>query len=359
MRWFLFGLIISGIAIGVPIAYSKFSKPKYILSSLPYSYQEIERKYREEVISQINEKLEGKGVSSEVKDILEKLKNNLGREENNKLVERLNSLLQDDEIKSISSKLVIRWEPDERKVKIGKEIFENLCMTCHGRAGDSFNITPEGLKTDIGYPIYARDFTGKYHREGKVVFKFASDYFGEFASDEDLKKIIKEGLAGTPMPGFTYLSDEEINSLLEYIKSLNPRWKFASPQPKNYPVPPTDLLSEERIERGRRQFMTVCIACHRNIESGEEPLEQPLAWYKFDKKGNIITQDGSPSFQMIKARWFGKEPLRRGKPEYIFATIRDGIAGTTMTPWRHLGDETIWDLVSYILYIEKKGAASK
>jgi hypothetical protein len=30
-----------------------------------------------------------------------------------------------------------------------------------------------------------------------------------------------------------------------------------------------------------------------------------------------------------------------------------------MTPWGHLGDETIWDLVSYVLYLENKNLNAK
>jgi mono/diheme cytochrome c family protein len=353
MRGILIGVLIAIFSIGVPALYRSFGKPKYPVSEIRLDSSEIEKRYRESVVSEILSKLnevEQNDQVNKLKNLAEELKENLPRDENNKLVNEAKSLSSGmEDVANLFDKLLIRYEPNPEKVSYGKKLFENWCATCHGREGDSLPITPEGLKTLLGYPIYARDFTGKYHREGKVVFKFASDYTGEFAPDEEIKRIIVEGLPGTPMPGFPMLEEKELDAILEYMKSLNPRWKFYEPKKLELPTPPPDLMSDERIERGRKQFEVVCVACHRNIEKGEEPIEQPLAWYKFDKKGKK-----SEEFQVVKARWFGKEPLRRGKPEYIFLTIKKGIAGTTMTPWGHLGDETIWDLVSYVLYLENK-----
>ncbi len=356
MKGILIGILVVVFSIGVPTLYRNFGEPKYLVSEVRVDNSEIEKKYRESVVSEILNKLSeldgNEEVVNRLKNLAERLKENLLLDENNKLVNEAKSLSSDigrEDIANLFDKVFIRYEYNPEKVSYGKKLFENWCATCHGREGDSLAITPEGLKDSLGHAIYARDFTGKYHREGKVVFKFASEFVGEFASDEEIKRIIIEGLPGTPMPGFPMLEEKELDAILEFIKSLNPRWKFYEPKKVDLPTPPSDLMSDERIERGRRQFQTVCVACHKNVENGEEPIEQPLAWYKFDKSGRK-----SDEFQSVRSRWFGKEPLRRGKPEYVFLTIKRGIAGSTMTPWAHLGDETIWDLVSYVLYIENK-----
>lgn len=351
MKGILIGIVLSILAVGIPVLYIKTSHPAYKKSVVRFDPKEVELKYRKEKVEIIKSKV---GDNPKVLSLLDKLKNILPKEENNKIVDQIVALAPD--IKEDIEALRIKWEPDPKKVEIGKNYYKNYCMTCHGVEGDSLPVTPEGLQTDLGYPIFARDFTGKYHREGKVVFKFASPFLGEMAADEDLIRIIREGLPGTPMPGFPTLTDTEISYILEYIKSLNPRWKFYKGEKRNYPEPPTDLYSEERINRGRETFLTICVACHRNVEKGEEPLEQPLAWLKFDKDGRILKDGDSPVFQSIKARYFGKEPLRRGSPSEIFVTISEGIAGTTMTPWKHLGEEKIWDLVAYIIYLQKGGA---
>lgn len=232
----------------------------------------------------------------------------------------------------------------EERVRQGKELYEAMCMTCHGRNGDAFPVTREALITQGGDVIFARDFTGKTHMQGKVVFKYTWGGFGgEFATDEELKYIIRHGLYGTPMPGFESLSDEELDALVAYIKQFSDRWKEFKP----YEIPqvqvPDDLLSEERIQRGRELFKQKCIACHGDQEAGQDPLPQPAMW----------KVPGTDSAYMITARDFRTEPLRFPEPENIFRTIKVGIGGTTMNPaaWQELSDTAIWDLVSYILYL--------
>ncbi len=111
--------------------------------------------------------------------------------------------------------LTVRWEPDVAKVEQGRVLYGLRCATCHGASGDGNPITPEGLSVD------PRDFTGRSHSLKKVVFKFnTSDRPDMLALDEDLKKTIREGLPGTPMPGYPTLSDEEMDALLEYIKTF-------------------------------------------------------------------------------------------------------------------------------------------
>lgn len=353
MRWLLISLILGGMAVLIPIWYISGSiSPDYKKSYVHHDPINAELKYRQEKVQAIRDKVKDLLVDKKVQEILDKLEKSQPKDLNNKILEELKNLIPPEQLNGLEAlieDLRITWEPDPKRVEVGKNYYKNYCMTCHGFEGDSLTVTPEGLKTDLGYPIFARDFTGKYHRDGKLVFKYASSFVGEMASERDLRKIIKEGLPGTPMPGYPYLTDSEIDYILEYIKSLNYRWKFNKAQERVYPTPPQDLA--QRVESGRQVFQSVCIACHRNPEKGEEPLEQPLAWYKFDKDGKILKDE----FQTIRARYFGKEPLRRGDPSDIFLTISEGIAGSTMTPWKHLGEEKVWDLVAYIIYLQQKG----
>ncbi|MCS7212687.1 MAG: cytochrome c [Candidatus Calescibacterium sp.] len=359
MKGIPFAIFLGLITIGLPILYISVSHPRYKKSIVDYDLVDIESKYRQEKVQNLKNKIaEIVGENGKVLVSLDRLLNPLPMEENNRILDEVASELPKDLLDSLKDsieELRMKWEPDSKKVQIGKEYYKNYCMTCHGMYGDSLPVTPEGLKADLGYPMYARDFTGKYHREGKVVFKYASSFLGEMAPDEELKRIIREGLPGTPMPGYPYFTDAELDYIIEYIKSLNPRWKFYKAEVRNYPQPPQDLYSEERIQRGREAFQSVCIACHRNPEAGEEPLEQPLAWYEFSEDGAILKDGENPKFQAVKARYFGKEPLRRPNPSEIFVVIQEGIAGSTMTPWKHLGDEKIWDIVSYIIYLQQKG----
>ena len=148
--------------------------------------------------------------------------------------------------------LTVRWTPNQDAVEKGRFLYTINCMTCHGFNGDGNPVTPEGL------PINPRDFTGKSHINQKVMFKYKSlNKTDSLALDEDLKKTIKEGLPGTPMPGFSILSDDDLNSLLEYIKTFAYEiWRYEQPAGPVLQVPtaPEDLKSQVRIDGGRTLF---------------------------------------------------------------------------------------------------------
>ncbi len=235
---------------------------------------------------------------------------------------------------------------EDSLLALGKELYEANCMVCHGRNGDGYPVTPEALVTYGGDLIYPRDFTGKTHAAGKVVFKYTWGGFGgEYASDEELKYIIRHGLYGTPMPGFEGFSDRELEAIVKYIKSLNPGWKDYKPTALPEVKVPDDLMSSERIERGRALFKSKCTSCHGDPEAGREPIQQPLSWYV----------PGTDSVQMIKARDFVNDVLRFPEPENIYRTIKVGIGGTPMNPamWKELSDSAIWDLVAYVIYLNR------
>ena len=99
------------------------------------------------------------------------------------------------------------------------------CMTCHGVNGDGKPVTPEYLS------VPPRDFTGQSHAIGRLTFKFTSlNWSDPLALDEDLEKTIREGLPGTPMPGFQDLTDEEMDAVMDYIKSFGYGWwKYQRP----------------------------------------------------------------------------------------------------------------------------------
>ncbi len=205
-----------------------------------------------------------------------------------------------------SEELTVRWEPNQEAVERGHFIYNISCMTCHGFNGDGASVTPEGL------PIRPRDFTGKSHITQQVMFKFKSlNKTDPLALDEDLKKTIREGLPGTPMPGFSILSDQDIEDLLEYIKTFGYAvWRFKQPTVPALEVPPVplDLTSQARIDEGRTLFTSRgCIACHGDIEQGgSPPVQFPTEWQ--DEEGKTI---------LVWPRNFASDPLRRPDPQDI------------------------------------------
>ncbi|MFQ6029727.1 MAG: c-type cytochrome [Dehalococcoidia bacterium] len=235
--------------------------------------------------------------------------------------------------------LAVKWLPDPGRVELGRSLYRVDCATCHGSEGDGESITPEALS------IVPRDFTGKSHSQQAVVYKFSST--DRLALDEDLSKTIKEGLPGTPMPGFSTLTDSEVNALLDYIKTFGyVSWKYQQPQVPALAVPatPTDLGAANRSAGGRELYSSRgCVACHGDVEQGGAPLAGLVSEWSVD--GEVVP---------IAPRNFLTEPLRRPDPPDVFQAIRLGIKGTPMVANNITDDET-WNLIAYIFELRRSG----
>ena len=332
--------------------------------------QQDELAYRAEVVRSAEELISaGIGLlmanapreeQAAVRPVLVKVRGNLvqlaqitEREENNRLVDDSVNALRSTNAPSMQAalykladhhdlRLRVRWEPDMDKVTQGRELYQRNCSTCHGANGDGNPITPERLD------VTPRDFTGESHRSRTVVFKFnTSNRPDMLALDEDLKKTIKYGLPGTPMPGFTDFSDEEFEAVIEYVKTFGyAAWKFNQPTAPGIQVPsvPTDLHSEARIETGKELFVSrACQACHGDVEMGGAPLaNQVTDWFT---DGDLIP---------IVPRDYAHEPIRRPGVEDMFRTIRLGVKGTPMVA-NNISDEDTWNLIAYILRVKQLG----
>lgn len=89
-------------------------------------------------------------------------------------------------------------------------LYREHCAHCHGITGDGAGPTASFLNP------YPRDY-----RPGK--FKFKSTPIGQRPTHADLKKVLLEGIPGTAMPSFRLLSDQEVESLVHYVKYLSIR----------------------------------------------------------------------------------------------------------------------------------------
>lgn len=92
-------------------------------------------------------------------------------------------------------------------------LYRRHCARCHGVTGDGAG------PTALFQAPYPRDF-----RPG--VFKFKSTYRGAPPTDADLRHTLTNGLAGSSMPSFALLTDEELDALVEYTKYLAMRGQF-------------------------------------------------------------------------------------------------------------------------------------
>jgi mono/diheme cytochrome c family protein len=89
-------------------------------------------------------------------------------------------------------------------------LYRRHCAHCHGISGDG-----QGPTAAILNP-YPRDY-----RRG--IFKFKGTYTAVQPTDEDLRRIIDNGIPGTAMPAFKLLPPDEVDALVEYVKYLSIR----------------------------------------------------------------------------------------------------------------------------------------
>jgi cytochrome c oxidase cbb3-type subunit 2 len=151
------------------------------------------------------------------------------------------------------------------RLERGKQLFTKHCAGCHGDDGRGNGIGAAHLMPR------PRDFT-----VGK--FKYRSTPVGNLPLDGDLYAAIWRGLPGTAMPSWRELADEQIWTLVDYVKTFyegdktfNDRNAVTIVQP-----PHVDPNPAKEIARGRAVYLASgpqCYNCH-----GREGRADGPAW---------------------------------------------------------------------------------
>lgn len=194
---------------------------------------------------------------------------------------------------------------DENGVTRG--LYREHCAHCHGITGGGAGPTAVTLDP------YPRDF-----RNG--VFKFKSTTGKSRPSDEDLLRILNEGVHGTAMPSFKVAIDEdEKKALIDYVKYLSIRgeveialWDFTSSLDKGQRLPLVfpngyENLSDDQEEEIMGWFETEAVRIESIFRSWikaknkpliKEPMAPPESFsanhpehYKLIERGRELFQD--------------------------------------------------------------------
>ncbi len=246
---------------------------------------------------------------------------------------------------------------DLARLRRGAEIFSQRCVQCHGVNGDGQGAVAKYLNPK------PRDYT-------KGIFKFTSTPYGSKPRRSDLLLVLRRGVAGTSMPSFDDLSNDQLEALVDYViflaergelekelvllaqdeESLDPelveesvgtvhgRWEDAQSQ-LVMPQTPMPQNTAETIAKGRDLFLQqACNKCHGvdgrggsvgNVEIGKD------AW------GN----DGTAA-DLTSGMFRGG-----GRPIDIYRRIHSGINGTPMPSFAQVfasEPDNIWYLVHFI-----------
>jgi len=216
----------------------------------------------------------------------------------------------------------------------GKDIYDKRCTWCHGEKGDG-----AGAAKDLLNPP-PRDFTS-----GNYKIK-TSSFEDMVPNDDDIFRMIRDGMPGTGMPGWSdVLTEQDMWNLVAYVKT------FA-----NYDTPPATQIdfgtqissSSESIDKGRKLYEEGdrCVECHG--KSG---------------KGSASKRLKGDASERTWPRNLTKPWTFRGSsdPKDIFARISTGIAGTEMPSFadpaskKKLSIEERWHVANYVASLAKTG----
>ncbi len=211
----------------------------------------------------------------------------------------------------------------------GRELYLKRCFWCHGESGRG-----DGPSADGMFPR-PRDFV-------QADYRIRSTPHGQLPTDEDLYRMISKGLPDTPMPGWEkILTKDEIRRLVDYLKSLSPRFKDEKREPLRAPSGPGS------IENGREIYLKAkCSLCHGDAGRGDGQIANALnyAWGL------------QPRARDLTRGWTFKGGHEPGD---IYLRVTGGVNGTPMGPYADLlTDRERWDLAHYVASLDREPSSA-
>jgi mono/diheme cytochrome c family protein len=275
-------------------------------------------------------------------------------------------------------------------------LYREHCAHCHGVTGDGLGPTAAFLNP------YPRDY-----RPG--VFKFKSTERADKPTDQDLVRILHNGIVGTSMPSFALLSDLEIDALVEYVKYLSIRgeteielmraffelddedegklpetreflveemlagvaekWQSAADAQIEVPEMLSDIDLVASIAKGKELFYgdkANCVKCHGVTGLGDGQANDYDDWNKaIVQWTQEVAGDKDPAWvsratqvlagDALRPRTIPPRNLRQGlyrggrRPLDLYYRIHAGINGAPMPAAAGtVAPEDIWHIVNYV-----------
>jgi mono/diheme cytochrome c family protein len=206
----------------------------------------------------------------------------------------------------------------------GRQLFVRSCATCHGPDGRGNGPAAPSL---IPRP---RDFT-------RGLFKYKSTPAAQPPTDDDLVRVVTDGLQASAMPYFRdLLSVDDIREVVGYVKTLSPAFATGAPQPIGIPARvPADATS---LARGRALYADLgCDRCHgadgRRREKQRDAKDYP-----------VVTRD-------LTAPW----TFAGGSdPEQVWLRLTTMSSVTPMPSYAETATPTDrWHVVNYVLSLAR------
>jgi cytochrome c oxidase cbb3-type subunit 2 len=228
-------------------------------------------------------------------------------------------------------------------LQVGRVSYATYCAGCHGERGDGHGPAMRFLDPK------PRDF-----RQGRL--KFASVAAGSAPHDEDYLRTINRGLAGTAMPAFPLIPEDEKRALVAYLRTFVEAPEEPAPV-ISLPEAPWIGNADEGIAEGERVYHSAasCHTCHPAYLTRAR-LAEVMTAAGIPVEGDFredlyepVPKDsewGAP----IRPPDFLRDRVKAGTARRELAlTIATGVGGTAMPTWgTALPPEQLWGLAYYV-----------
>ena len=208
----------------------------------------------------------------------------------------------------------------------GKTIYTQNCIACHGVKGDG-----KGDAAAFLAPKPRNFVTANY--------RLRSTPPGRLPTDVDLFRAVSLGMAGTPMPPWRHILNEDDRwAVVEYLKTLSPRFGDTNEDRRTViqlGTPPERNAAS--LVEGKALFSKMgCIACHGESGHGDGPSAPSLV---DDSQSKIKPRDFSKT-GAFKSGYSTKDITR---------VILTGFNGTPMAGFHGaLAETNAWKIAYYV-----------
>ena len=215
----------------------------------------------------------------------------------------------------------------ERDMKAGRAVYLRECAACHGERGDG-----NGAGAAFIDPK-PRNFT-------KKMFKLRTTASGEAPATSDILRTVQDGIPGTAMPSFRFLTEEERRQVAAVVLEFADMLDAPEPTPIKDPGTPP-AATAATVGKGKQVYEVLgCAACHGAGGKGDGPSAKSLA-----------DDDGNP----IKVRDFTTGTYRGGADRKdLYYRFTTGLDGTPMPAFADASEADRWALVDFIKSLEVK-----
>jgi DMSO reductase family type II enzyme heme b subunit len=206
-------------------------------------------------------------------------------------------------------------------------IYRAWCLECHGAEGRG-----DGPAATHMLPR-PRDFVG-------ARYQIRTTASGELPTDDDLMKVMRDGLPGTAMPGWPNLSDQEKRDVVAYIKSFSPFFERETPEVLQRSADPGG--GADRALAGREVYGTLeCARCHGEQGRGDGRSAPTLEdWRGFPVRAADLSEpwlfNGGMGADAIHTRFL------TGVDGTPMPSNQDALEAGVVT------EEDLWDLAHYV-----------